>query len=183
MEAQRYPEDFNGIIAGAPANNWSHLFTGFVWNEQAALSTPGSSIPPGKLPAVQNAVLAACDSLDGVKDGLLEDPRACKFDPSVLLCKGTDNSECLTAAQVDTLKKIYTGPKNPRTGEQIFPGYPPGAEAAPGTWAAWITPPNPAAFIRNATPEFVAAIMKPPRAGPTARATLNAAELRATAVA
>jgi len=148
MEAQRYPEDFNGIIAGAPANNWSHLFTGFVWNEQAALSTPGSSIPPAKLPAIQNAVLGACDSLDGVKDGLLEDPRACKFDPSVLLCKAGDSSECLTAAQVDTLKKIHAGPKNPRTGEQIFPGYPPGAEAAPGTWAAWITPANPANAIQ-----------------------------------
>src|SRR5262249_46739686 len=98
MEAQRYPEDFNGIIAGAPANNWSHLFTGFVWNEQAVLSTPGSSIPPAKLPAIQNAALAACDNLDGVKDGLLEDPRACKFDPSVMMCKGADNSECLTSA-------------------------------------------------------------------------------------
>jgi hypothetical protein len=148
MEAQRFPEDFNGIIAGAPANNWSHLFTGFVWNEQAALSTPGSSIPPAKLPAIQNAVLAACDSLDGVKDSLLEDPRACKFEPSVLICKGADNSECLTAAQIDTLKKIYTGPKNPRTGEQIFPGYPPGSEAAQGTWAAWITPANPANAIQ-----------------------------------
>ena len=148
MEAQRYPDEFNGIIAGAPANNWSHLFTGFVWNEQAALSTPGSSIPPAKLPAIQNAVLAACDSLDGVKDGLLEDPRACKFDPSVLLCKAADSPECLTAAQIDTLKKIYAGPKNPRTGEQIFPGYPPGAEASPGTWAAWITPANPANAIQ-----------------------------------
>ena len=148
MEAQRYPDEFNGIIAGAPANNWSHLFTGFVWNEQAALSTPGSSIPPAKLPAIQNAVLAACDSLDSVKDGLLEDPRACKFDPSVLLCKAADSPECLTAAQIDTLKKIYAGPKNPRTGEQIFPGYPPGTEAAQGTWAAWITPANPANAIQ-----------------------------------
>src|SRR5437867_3134116 len=123
MEAQRYPDEFNGIIAGAPANNWSHLFTGFLWNEQAALNTPGSSIPPAKLPAIQNAVHAACDSLDGVKDGLLENPRACRFDPSVLLCKANDNSECLTASQVEQLKKIYAGPKNPRTGEQIFPGY------------------------------------------------------------
>src|SRR5215813_15564410 len=117
MEAQRYPDEFNGILAGAPANNWSHLFTGFVWNEQAALNTAGSSIPPAKLPAIQNAVLAACDTLDGLKDGLLEDPRSCRFDPSVLLCKATDNSECLTAPQIETLKKIYAGPKNPKTGE------------------------------------------------------------------
>jgi len=148
MEAQRYPADFNGIIAGAPANNWSHLFTGFVWNEQAALATPASSIPPAKLPAIQNAVLAACDAVDGLKDALLDDPRACRFDPSVLLCKATENSECLTASQIETLKKIYGGPKNPRTGEQIFPGYPPGTEAAPGTWAAWITPATPANAIQ-----------------------------------
>ena len=148
MEAQRYPDEFNGILAGAPANNWSHLFTGFVWNEQAVLKTPASSIPPAKLPTIQNAVLAACDGLDGVQDGLLEDPRACRFDPSLLLCKAADNSECLTAEQVETLKNIYAGPKNPRTGEQIFPGYPPGAEAAPGTWAAWITPEDPSRAIQ-----------------------------------
>src|SRR5207253_2858588 len=71
MEAQRYPEDFNGVLAGAPAANWSHLFTGFVWNEQALLSSPGSGIPPAKLPVLQNGVLAACDSQDGLKDGLL----------------------------------------------------------------------------------------------------------------
>ncbi len=90
MEAQRYPDDFVGILAGAPASNWSHLFTGFVWNEHALLMTPGSAIPPAKLPAIQRAVLAACDSVDGVKDGLIEDPRACRFDPSVLVCKGAD---------------------------------------------------------------------------------------------
>lgn len=148
MEAQRYPEDFNGIIAAAPANNWSHLFTGFVWNEQALLNTAASSIPPAKLSVVQNAVLAACDSQDGLKDGLLENPRACRFDPAVLVCKGNDSSECLTAPQVEALKKIYAGPKNPRTGEQIFPGYPVGAEAAAGTWSAWITPANPANAIQ-----------------------------------
>lgn len=148
MEAQRYPEDFNGILAGAPASNWSRLFTGFIWNEQAALKSPGSSIPPAKLPALQNAVMAACDSQDGLKDGLLSDPRSCRFDPAVLLCKASDNSSCLTAAQVETVKRIYAGAKNPRTGEQLFQGWPSGAEAAPGTWAAWITPANPAGAIQ-----------------------------------
>jgi feruloyl esterase len=148
MEAQRYPEDFNGILAGAPASNWSHLFTGFVWNEQAALNSPGSSIPPAKLAALQTAVLAACDSQDGLKDGLLSDPRSCRFDPAVLLCKATEDSTCLTSAQVETVKKIYSGAKNPRTGEQLFHGWPPGAEAAPGNWSAWITPPNPAGAIQ-----------------------------------
>jgi feruloyl esterase len=148
MEAQRYPEDFNGILAGAPASNWSHLFTGFIWNERAALDNPGGSIPPAKLPALQNAVLAACDDQDGLKDGLLSDPRSCRFDPAVLLCKATEDSSCLTAAQVDTVKKIYSGAKNPQTGEQIFHGWPYGAEAAPGNWSAWMTPANPAGAIQ-----------------------------------
>src|SRR6478672_7128278 len=138
MEAQRYPEDFDGIIAGAPANNWSNHFTGFVWNEQALLNNPASLIPPEKLPAIQKAVLAACDDRDGVKDGLIEEPRACRFDPLVLTCKGTETAECLTAAQVVSLKKIYDGPKNPRTGKQIYPGYPPGHEAIAGAWQPWI---------------------------------------------
>src|SRR5579862_5375128 len=137
MEAQRYPEDFDGIIAGAPANNWSHLFTGFIWNEQAMAETP---IPPAKLPVIQNAVVAACDALDGVKDGLIEDPRACRFDPVSLLCKAGDASDCLTGGQVATVRKIYAGVKNPRTGKQIFPGWPMGTEAIPGGWATWMMP-------------------------------------------
>jgi feruloyl esterase len=140
MEAQRYPEDFAGIIAGAPASYWSHLLTGAVWNEQALLKDAASLIPATKLPAIQKAVLAECDGLDGVKDGLIEDPRACHFNPRELLCKGADGNDCLTAPQIEALKKIYEGPKNPRTGEQIFPGYPPGTEAVRGTWGAWIIP-------------------------------------------
>ena len=140
MEAQRYADDFDGIVAGAPANDWSHHFTGFVWNEQALLKEAGSSIPVAKLPVLQAAVLAACDALDGLKDGLIEDPRACKFNPGVLTCKDGDGPGCLTAAQVEAVRKIYAGPTNPRTGKQIYPGYPPGTEAAPGTWNPWITP-------------------------------------------
>ena len=117
MEAQRYPEDFEGIIAGAPANNWSRLFTGFVWNERALAENP---ISPAKLKAIQTAALAACDALDGVKDGLIEDPRTCKFDARSMVCKAGDASDCLTEGQVATLQKIYNGPTNPRTGEQIF---------------------------------------------------------------
>jgi feruloyl esterase len=137
-EAQRFPEDFHGIIAGAPAYDWSHHFTGFIWNEQAMTHEPGSAIPASKLPAIQKAAVAACDSLDGVNDGLLEDPRACRFDPAVITCKGADAPDCLTAPQVTALKKIYAGPKNPRTGKQIYPGYSPGTEGAPGSWAGWI---------------------------------------------
>ena len=148
MEAQRFPEDFHGILAGAPANNWSHLFTAFVWNERALLATPDSAIPPAKLPIIQRAVMAACDRLDGVADSLIENPRACTFDPSVLACKAGDAADCLTKPQVDALKKIYDGPRNPRTQERIFVGQPVGTEAVAGGWGAWITPANAAGAIQ-----------------------------------
>lgn len=165
MEAQRYPEDFDGIIAAAPANRWSHLFTSFIWNERALLETPEHTIPAAKLPAIQNAVLAKCDTLDRVKDGLLEDPRACKFDPGVLACKGGDSANCLTASQLEALKKIYAGPKNPRTGAQIYPGLPPGTEAVPGTWANWLTQSEPAKSIQFVigNPYYRAAVFENPK--------------------
>src|SRR5580692_3821486 len=122
MEAQRFADDFDGIIAGAPANYWTHLVTEGLWYEHALLDDPAATIPPGKLPAIQKAAVAQCDALDGVKDGLIEDPRTCHFDPGVLACKGADTPECLTAPQLGALRKIYAGPKNPRTGEQLFPG-------------------------------------------------------------
>lgn len=141
MEAERYPEDFDGIIAGAPANYWTHHFTGFIWNEKALRENPASNIPAAKLPAIQKAALAACDALDGVKDGLIEDPRKCHFDPAVLKCGGADGADCLTQPQLEALQKIYAGPKNPRTGEQIYPGYEPGTEADPVAWSVWIIGP------------------------------------------
>lgn len=138
MEAERFPEDFDGIVAGAPANHWTHHFTGFVWNERALFSNGDSVLPAQKLPLIERAALAACDKLDGVEDGLIEDPRACHFDPSVLECKNGDEADCLTAAQVDAVKKIYAGPKDPVTGEQIYPGYAPGTEAENGAWQMWL---------------------------------------------
>lgn len=139
MEAQRFPSDFNGIIAGAPANFWTHLAVGWVWNEQAMLDTPAGFIPASKLAAIQAAALRACDAIDGVKDGILENPIHCHFDPSVLQCNGVDGPDCLTLAQVESTKKVYAGPANPRTKARIFPGYEPGAEADPLGWAEWIT--------------------------------------------
>jgi feruloyl esterase len=140
MEAERYPEDFDGIIAGAPANNWSHQFAGFMWNELALNAKPESRITAEQLPAIEQAALAACDELDGVKDGLTEDPRKCHFDPTVLLCHGLAGADCLTQPQIGALKKIYDGPIDPKTGEQIYPGYEPGTEAEPGAWVGWILP-------------------------------------------
>ena len=139
MEAQRFPEDFDGIIAGAPASDWSHLFSSFVWNELALTKDDAHRIPVEKLPAIQKAVVAACDAADGVKDGLVSNPLACRVDPAVLACQAADNSECLTSPQIETLKSLYAGPKNPRTGEQIYPGLvPSGVEALPANWTLWI---------------------------------------------
>jgi feruloyl esterase len=136
MEAQRFPEDFEGIIAGAPANDWSHLFTSFVWNE---LALSRERIPLEKLPTIQRAIGAACDDADGLKDGLVSDPPACRFDPAVLACNGTDGKDCLTSAQVESLKALYSGPKNPRTGESIFAGLvTSGTEAMPMNWPLWV---------------------------------------------
>jgi hypothetical protein len=149
MEAERYPEDFDGIIAGAPANHWTHHFAGFVWNEMALNGKPESKIAIEQLPTIQKAALAACDALDGVKDGLIEDPRECHFDQSVLLCHGAASADCLTQPQVEALEKIYAGPKNPRTGEQIYPGYEPGSEAEPGGWSLWILGPSAHSLFGN----------------------------------
>ncbi len=154
-EAERYPEDFDGIVAGAPANHWTHHFTGFLWNEQALNANPASKIPAAKLPAIQKAALAQCDTLDGVKDNLIEDPRACHFNPSVLLCKGADDNTCLTQPQIDALEKIYAGPKDPQTGAQIYPGYEPGTEADPAAWAPWIIGPLQPAFANSFFSEAV----------------------------
>lgn len=136
LEAQRYPGDYDGIISGAPANFWTHNFAGFIWDQQALEGA--AQIPASKMPALENAALDACDAIDGVKDGVIDDPRKCHFDPSVLLCKGAESDSCLTAPQVGALKKIYAGPKNSK-GDRIFPGYVPGGEAGPGGWSRWIT--------------------------------------------
>src|SRR6266852_6028022 len=125
MEAQRYPDDYDGIIGGAPANFSTHQNASNIWVAQALLSDPASYIKPAKLPAIEVAVLAACDAGDGVKDGVLDDPRKCGFDPSELWCKGTETDSCLTTPQLAALKKIFAGPKNSK-GEQIFPGMMPG---------------------------------------------------------
>jgi feruloyl esterase len=128
MEAQRFPADFDGLIAGAPANHLTHLLAQSLWIAQAVHKDDASYIPPAKYALIHNAVLDACDALDGVKDGVLEDPTRCKFDPKVLECKGADTPECLTSPQVQAARKIYTTVTNPRTKQQIFPPLEPGSE-------------------------------------------------------
>jgi feruloyl esterase len=142
MEAQRFPEDYDGILAGAPANYFTHLLTKALADAQATTLDPASYIPSRKLPAIAHAVNAACDSQDGVTDGILNDPRQCHFDPGTMLCKEGDSEKCLTAAQITTLKKLYEGPEDAK-GRKIFPGYLRGAEEGPGGWGTWITGPAP----------------------------------------
>jgi hypothetical protein len=138
MEAQRYPDDYDGIIAGAPANYWTHLVTSAIWDMHATTLDPASYIPASKIPAIAHGVLAACDAKDAVKDGILNDPRECHFDPATLLCKGADSDSCLTQPQVTALKKLYEGAHDSK-GQAIFPGFMPGGEEGPGGWSLWIT--------------------------------------------
>jgi feruloyl esterase len=138
-EAQRYPQDYDGIIAGDPANYWTHLYIGgHLWIALALEGEPAGYIPASKTQMIGDAVYAACDALDGIKDGILNDPRKCHFDPSTLLCKDGDAPNCLTAAQVATVQKIYQGART-SDGTQIFPGIMPGGEAGAGGWSTWIT--------------------------------------------
>ena len=138
MEAQRYPGDYDGIVAGAPAYYWTHLLTAALWDMTALLNDPASYIPASKLKLIEAANVEACDALDGVKDGVIDDPTMCHFTPSKLLCKGADNETCLTAPQVAALEKIYGGVHNLK-GEQIFPGFEPGGETGANGWAGWIS--------------------------------------------
>jgi hypothetical protein len=149
MEAQRFPEDYDGILAGAPANFWTHLLTNGLADVRATTLDPASYIPASKLPAVAKAVNAACDAADGVKDGVLNDPRQCRFDPATLLCAGSDSDACLTAAQVTALEALYAGTHD-ALGREVFPGFVPGAETGDGGWGPWIIGPAPGKSIMAA---------------------------------
>jgi tannase/feruloyl esterase len=129
LEAQRFPDDFNGIVAGAPAINTTPMYQAArMWVPSATLKDPASYIPPGKYPMIHQAVVNACDALDGLKDGLIDDPRHCTFDPKVLECKGGDSPTCLTTPQVAAAKNIMTPVKHPRTGKELLSRLEPGTE-------------------------------------------------------
>jgi feruloyl esterase len=126
--AQRYPDDFDGIIAGDAAAHGLNLAFGQIWFAQA-MKDPASVIPREKLTVLHNAAMTACDAADGAKDGIIERPMACRFDPKVVACAaGQDGPSCLTTAQVEAAAKIYAGAKNTRTGRQVFPGLEVGSE-------------------------------------------------------
>ena len=128
IAAQRYPDDFDGIVAGAPALNATGRATFALWIAQNTHKDDASLIPAAKFPAIHEAVLQACDALDGATDRLIENPKACRFDPQVMACKDGDSPTCLTPAQVVTARVMYQPLVNPRTKEQIFPGLAYGSE-------------------------------------------------------
>lgn len=139
-EAQMFPNDYDGIIAGAPANRTAIS----LWIAHAVLKDPPSYIPPAKYRVIHDAALAACDAADGLKDGLIDNPAACRFDPAVLRCTGADGPSCLTDPQVAAAKKIYSPATNPRTGAELFSSMVPGTELGWGIQAAG---PEPSANI------------------------------------
>ena len=138
--AQMFPDDFDGIIAGAPGTRTAMA----LWIAHAVLKDSASYIPPAKYPLIHQAALDACDARDGLKDGLIDDPPRCRFDPAVLECKGADGPDCLTRPQVEAARKIYGPGKNPRTGQELFGSLAPGSELG---WAVMARGPQPYAAI------------------------------------
>jgi feruloyl esterase len=126
-EVQRYPGDYDGIIAGASANYTTHLQGAQVWTTTVVNRDPASMIPASKYAMLHEAALKACDGLDGVKDGVIENPMKCKFDPRSLVCKGADTPTCLTSAQAEAARLTYQGPRDAK-GASLFPGLEPGSE-------------------------------------------------------
>ena len=134
MEAQRYPDDFDGIVAGSPSLNATGRAAFSMRVAQELRKDPESYIPAVKYPVIHRAVLDACDASDGLADGVIDNPQSCTFDPQVLLCKGPDSDSCLTAAQVSAARSIYQPLIDAKTGEEIAPGLSYGSELG---WATF----------------------------------------------
>jgi hypothetical protein len=143
MEVQRYPDDFDGVIAGHPAFG-TPMQVGRAVVYQHLLASPDNYLTIEKVELLSKATLEACDAKDGLKDGLITDPRRCAFKPETLKCAGADSPDCLTAGQVETVKRIYGGLKTP-DGQSYTPGFPLGHEGGTTGWRQWIvgaTPPS-----------------------------------------
>ena len=143
MEAQRYPDDFEGIVAGAPAYNWTMgLGAGMTQNMKVMFPDPNNLqqavIGPKEQQLIESAYLEKCDALDGIEDGILNDPRQCKFDVASLLCKGKKTDSCLSSEQLKAVKAYYKGPKDSK-GNPLYYGFPFGGETGEGGWSRWVT--------------------------------------------
>jgi feruloyl esterase len=128
MQAQRFPDDYDGIVSGAPVNHFTNLHIGQLWAAYVTLTQPGTRLTADDLELLHRASLDQCDAADGVRDGIIADPRGCDFDPGVLLCGDGQSEGCLTASQVEAARLLYQGARNPRTGEHIYSGLAPGGE-------------------------------------------------------
>ncbi|MFN5011264.1 MAG: tannase/feruloyl esterase family alpha/beta hydrolase [Gammaproteobacteria bacterium] len=152
MAAQRHPKDFDGIVAGAPARSWTRLNSAFMSHHRRFLLDPASRLPPEKVELLRRAVLAACDARDGLQDGMVDDPRRCPFDDAVLRCEGADRADCLTDAQLDTVRALRAGIAAPASAR--LAGLPPGTESE--AWDTWIfgTSPMKSGYDYLGTPFF-----------------------------
>jgi len=149
IEAQRFPDDFDGIVANAPWADQTGFTIGAMWNQKALTETP---VSPAKLTLLADRVMATCDAVDGLEDGLIADPRACRFDPArdVPACRaGTDGPDCLTPAQAAAIAKVYSGPVG--NGRSLGPAFMPGSEVVTSgrggrasAWVGMIAPTEPA---------------------------------------
>ena len=139
MEVQRYPEDFDGIIGGDPATG-TPMQVGRVLVYQKMLAKPENFLPAEKIELLSKATLAACDKADGLKDGLVTDPRRCSFKPESLKCSGADGPNCLNDGQLAVVKQIYEGASI--NGEPYAWGFPVGHEGSATGWRAWISGPE-----------------------------------------
>jgi len=133
-EAQRYPDDFNGIIAGASGWNSMAMHVARTALNLTVNKNPDSVIPPAKYAMIHTAVLNACDALDGVTDGVIENPAKCKFDYAKLTCKAGDASDCLTKGQVESAKAMTSPVKDPQTRKVVYEGH-----LVPGSELGWAT--------------------------------------------
>jgi len=155
-EVQKYPADYDGVVVGGHAAHLTRQIFGQLWLWQATHPNGVAILPAAKLPVIHDAVLATCDRLDGVKDGLLENPTRCTFDPKEIECPSGDGSNCLTAPQVEAVRKIYAGPTNPRTNERVWSPLYRGSEL---DWSFFVDAPNP---VGIATTTLRDAILKDP---------------------
>lgn len=155
-EVQKFPADYNGVVVGGHAAHLTRQIFGQLWLWAAAHPNGEAILPAAKLTVIHDAVLARCDRLDGVPDGLLENPRRCTFDPKEIACRAGDEPNCLTPPQVEAVRKIYAGPTNPRTNEPVWPPLYRGSEL---DWRFFTDTPGP---IGIATSTLRDAILKDP---------------------
>ena len=140
MEAQRYPADYDGIVAGDPDYNQTHHEVGaHLWVVTTLYGVRGALLGDAQARLVGTAVNRACDALDGIEDGVLDDPRRCHFDPGALQCRGADAPDCLSAAQVQAVRRLWAGPDE-QAGAGYYPGLERGGEAE--LWPGWILAPT-----------------------------------------